>query len=126
MRALAAPAQPAAAVRILAVELFGDGLIVHYAYDDPVDVGVIPLSFYGRAGMEPPIERLLSEASEAGGNLEPLITVADDLGTVYRQSGGGGGGVQTVRGADQFVPTVPAAANRLLISTYAGTVAVEL
>lgn len=126
VRALAVPPQPSAVVQILAVELFGDGFIVHSQYDDPVDVGpTIPLSFYERAGIDPPIEELLAKAKEEGGNLAPLITVTDDLGTVYRESGGGGGGVQTVRGADQFVPAVPAEARRLWISTYAGTVAVE-
>lgn len=126
-RVLAPEPQPSAVVRILAVELYGDGLIVGYQYDDPVDVTPkVPLSFYERAGVEPPIDELLEEARKAGGNLAPGIAVADDLGTTYREAGEQSRGVQAVHGTVQFTPAVPAGASSLSISTYAGVVTVEL
>lgn len=126
VRALAVARQPASVIQILAVELYGDGLIVCYAYDDPVDVGpMLPFEFYERAGVEPPIDDLIAEAKSEGGNLAPNVAVTDDLGTVYRGAGEGSGGVQTVQGATSFTPAVPAEARWLEISTYAGTVLVE-
>lgn len=126
-RALAVQPQPGAAAQILAVELYGDGLVVSYTYDDPVDVRpTIPLAHYQLAGVEPPLEELLAEAEEEGGNLEPDLSVTDDLGTPYRNVGGGQGWAEVAHGEVNFVPAVPAAATRLVISSYAGTVEVDL
>jgi hypothetical protein len=127
IRALAVAPQPGAVVQILAAELFGDGLIVRYTYDDPVEVrSRVPLDYYELAGVEPPIEELLAEAEAEGGNLEPAVSLADDLGTRYANSGGGRGGVQVAHGEARFTPAVPAAATRLIVSSYAGTVDVAL
>jgi hypothetical protein len=119
--------QQGSAVQILAVELYDDGLAVCFAYDDPVEVeSNIPLEFYERAGREPPLDRLLAEARAQGGNLSPDISVRDDLGTEYREAGSVEGGVQTVHGEKSFTPAVPPASRRLTISTYAGSVEIDL
>jgi hypothetical protein len=126
-RALAVPPQPDAPAQILSVELYGDGLVVRYTYDDPVDVwSPVPLHYYGLAEVELPIESLLAEAEEEGGNLEPDVSVTDDLGTRYLYAGGGRGGVEVAHGETSFTPAVPAEASRLVISSYAGTVEVDL
>lgn len=126
-RALPAPRQQGSAVQILAVEFYADGLVVCFAYDDPVEVELnIPLEFYERAGREPPLDRLLAEARAQGGNLRPGISVHDDLGTEYREAGSAEGGVQTVHGEKSFTPAVPPASRRLTISTYAGSVEIDI
>lgn len=122
-RVLSVPRQEGSPVQILAVELYGDGLVVCFAYDDPVDVELnIPLEFYDRAGKEPPLDRLLDEARAQGGNLRPGISVRDELGTEYREAAGSEGGVQTVHGEKSFTPAVPPGSSRLTISSYAGSV----
>ncbi|MFT3863042.1 MAG: hypothetical protein QM729_02135 [Solirubrobacterales bacterium] len=127
LRALAVDPQPGAVVQILAVELYGDGIAVRYTYDDPVDfMPTIPLEYYELAGVEPPLEDLLAQAEAEGGNLQPNVSVTDDLGTSYLNAMGGHGGVQVVHGEAYFATPVPAAATRLLVSTYAGTVDVDL
>jgi hypothetical protein len=127
LRALAVPPQAGAAVQIVAVELYDDGLLVSFTYDDPVDVwNPVRLEHYDLAGIEPPIEAFLAEAEAAGGNLAPNISVSDDLGTRYVWSGGGHGGVSVAHGETNFTPAVPAAATRLVVSSYAGTVEVDL
>jgi hypothetical protein len=127
VRALAVAPQSGAAVQILAVELYDDGLLVSFTYDDPVDVWTpVPLEYYELAGVEPPIDALLAEARAQGGNLAPNVSVRDDLGTRYVWSGGGRGGVRVVHGETNFTPAVPAAATRLVVSSYAGTVEVDL
>lgn len=127
VRAVAVEPQPGSVIQILAVELYADGFIVCYAYDDPVDVEpAIPFEFYERAGREPPIDELIAEAKAEAGNLAPNVTVTDNLGTVYRGSDGGSGGVQTVQGETRFTPAVPAGTKRLEISTYAGSVLIDL
>jgi hypothetical protein len=126
-RARAVAPQPGNVVQVLAAELYGDGLIVRYTYDDPVDVGSpIPLHYYDLAGVEPPLDELIAEAEAAGGNLEPGIAVRDDLGTRYVHAGWGRGGVQVAHGEAQFTPAVPDAATRLIVSSYAGAVEVDL
>jgi hypothetical protein len=127
LRAFAVPPQPGAAVQIVAVELFGDGLVVRYTYDDPVDVGpTVPFHLYAMAEVEPPIDELLAEAEAEGGTLEPDISVGDDVGTSYAFSGGGRGGVEVAHGEVYLTPAVPPAATRLIVSSYAGTVEVAL
>jgi hypothetical protein len=126
-RALAIGHQPDAAVQILAVELYGDGVIVRHSYNDPVEVRPrLPLHYYELAGAEPPIEELLAEARAEGGNPAPNVSLSDDLGTTYFVSGSHEGGVQVMHGESRFTPGVPAAAKRLEISTYAGTITVDL
>jgi hypothetical protein len=127
LRALAVRPQPGAAAQILAVDLYGDGLVIHHTYDDPVEVRpMIPLVFYELAEVEPPLEELLAEAEAEGGNLAPNISVTDDLGTRYVNAGGGEGRVEVAHGETYFTPAVPAAATRLVVSSYAGTVEVDL
>ncbi len=127
LRALVARPQPGAAVRVLAVELYGDGLVVRYTYDDPVDVRpTVPLDFYDLAGVEPPLEALLAEAEAEGGNLAPGISLRDDVGTRYIWSGGGQSGVEVAQGESQFTPAVPADASRLVVSSYAGAIELDL
>jgi hypothetical protein len=126
-RALAVAPRPGAAVQILAVELYGDGLAIRYTYDDPVEVEpTLPLHLYELAGVEPPIDELLAEARAEGGNLAPNISVRDDLGTSYEGGDGGSGGVQVIHGEACFTPAVPSSATRLVVSTYAGDVTVDL
>jgi hypothetical protein len=127
LRALAVAPQPGAAIQILAVELYGDGLAVRYTFDDPVDVEpTVPLHLYELAEVEPPIDALLAEARAEGGNLAPNVSVTDDLGTSFTGGEGSRGGVQVAFGEACFTPAVPAAASRLAVSTYAGTVEVDL
>jgi hypothetical protein len=127
LRALAVPPQPGAAAQVLAVELYGDGLEVHYTYDDPVQVfPTIPFEYYELAGVEPPIEDLLAAAAAAGGNIAPNISVRDDIGTEYRGGFASEGGMGVRHGESQFTPAVPATATRLIVSSYAGTVEVDL
>lgn len=126
-RALAVQPQPGAAIQILAVELYGDGVIVCHSYDDPVEIEPrLPMHLYELADDEPPIAEMLAEAEAEGGTLAPNVLIKDDLGTTYASSGGGEGGVQVRRGETRFTPAVPADAKRLEISTYARTVDVVL
>ncbi|HEY2053272.1 MAG TPA: hypothetical protein VGH14_04980 [Solirubrobacterales bacterium] len=126
-RAVAVGPQPGAPVQILAVELYSDGIAVRYAFDDPVRAEpMLPLHLYELAGIEPPLEELLAEARAEGGNLAPDVSVHDDLGTEYMGGEGRRGGVQVAFGEACFAPAVPAAARRLTVSTYAGTVEVDL
>jgi hypothetical protein len=127
LRALAVWPQPGAVAQILAVDLHGDGLVIHHTYDDPVEArATIPLVFYELAEVEPPFEELLAEAEAEGGNLAPNISVTDDIGTRYVNAGGGEGGVEVAHGETYFTPAVPAEATRLIVSSYAGTVEVDL
>jgi hypothetical protein len=126
-RVLPVPRQQGSPVQILAVELYDDGVVVCFAYDDPVDVELnIPLEFYDRVGREPPLDRLLAEARAQGGNLRPGISIHDDLGTEYREAASAEGGVQTVHGEKSFTPAVPPGSRRLTISSYAGSVDIDI
>jgi hypothetical protein len=121
------PRQQGSPVQILAVELYDDGVVVCFAYDDPVDVELnIPLEFYDRAGREPPLDRLLAEARAQGGNLRPAISVRDDLSTEYHDAGSAEGGVQAVHGEKFFTPAPPPGSSRLTISSYAGSVEIDI
>ncbi len=127
LRAIAVDPQPGATAQVLAVELYGDGLVVRFTYDDPIDVfSPVPLHYYELAGVEPPLEELLAEAEAEGGNLEPNLSVRDDLDTRYLWAGSGRGGVEVAHGEACFVPAVPAAATRLIVSSYAGAVEIDL
>lgn len=91
-------------------ELFDDGLVVHYTFDQAAE------------SIESIMSTELSEGLEAGSGFR----VEDDLGTGYYENGGGGGGVQVVHGAFAFVPAVPPAARMLRISSRSGTVELPL
>lgn len=106
LRTLAAPPQPGADERILAIELYADGLIVEFTYDTDLPTEEQMESMY-----YPP---------------RPRMGVEDDLGTEYyqgeRASYGGGPGAS--HAYFTFGPAVPAAARVLRISTDSGTVEV--
>jgi hypothetical protein len=102
LRALSFDPQPDAAVQIFAAELYGDGLVVCFGYDNPV------------------------EGREQKGTLRPNVSISDDLDTIYVGVGEVEGGVRTVRGRKTFVPGIHPGAKWLDISTCAGVVTVEL
>jgi hypothetical protein len=111
VRALAADPQPGSEVQVLAAELFDDGLLVHYSFDQESE------------SLESIMSSDLSEWQERG----PGLRVEDDLGTEYYASGGGGGGgVQVVHGAFGFAPAVPSNARTLRISTRGDTIELPL
>jgi hypothetical protein len=99
VRAVAAEPQRGAAIRILAAELFADGLVVHYQYEDGADVMPVP---------------------------PPSVSVNDDLGTRYRETGAEVAGLRVKRGSARFTPSVPATAQELRVTTYAGEVSMNL
>jgi len=110
VRSVAAPSQPSATVPILAIELFEDGFYVEFTYDT-----------------EPPtfdLDEMTTEQFLAR-EKDPEITVEDDLGTEYFESGGGcGGGVRVSHSSRGFVPAPPPNARVLHIT--AGGASVEL
>jgi hypothetical protein len=125
--ALAVQPQRGAPVQVLAVELYGDGLVVRFTYDSPVMAqAAIPLHFYEIARVDAPLDKLLAEAEEEEGTLEPNVSVTDDVGTTYRHAGGSRGGMEVAHGETSFTPAVPPTATRLVVSSYAGTVEVDL
>jgi hypothetical protein len=106
LHTLAAPPQPGAAERILAIELYADGLIVEFTYDTE-----LPSEEKMESTFYPP---------------RPPMRVEDDLGTDYyegeRASYGGGPGAS--HSYFTFAPSVPTAARILRITTDSGTVEV--
>jgi hypothetical protein len=111
-RTIAAPTQPTATVRILAAGFYADGLVVHYTYDVP----------------ELTDEELLREAERPYADAPPLISIADDLGTDYYESGGAsyGGGPGASHSHQGFAPAVSATATVLHVTTDDGTVDIPL
>jgi hypothetical protein len=106
LRTLVAPPQRGADERILAIELYSNGLIVEFTYDtEPLSEEQMESMFY------PP---------------RPPMRVEDDVGTDYyegeRASYGGGPGAS--HSHFSFAPAVPAAARVLRITTDSGTVEV--
>lgn len=110
LRVLTAEPQSGSEVQLLAAELFDDGLVVHYTFDQATE------------SIESIMPTELSEDLEVRSGFR----VEDDLGTGYYESGGDGGGVQVVHGAFAFVPAVPPAARMLRISSRSGTVELPL
>lgn len=108
LRTLAAPPQPGADERILAIELYADGLIVEFTYDT-----------------EPPTEEQMESMFHPP---RPPMRLEDDVGTDYyegeRASYGGGPGAS--HSYFTFAPAVPAAARVLRITTNGGTVEVPV
>jgi hypothetical protein len=112
-RAVAAPPQPGAAMRILAVLLYGDGFAVDHT----------------REGESPDLVEIGSadEYFDRDREQEPRIQVEDDLGTEYFESGGSSwGGMHVSRGTAGFAPAPPAEARVLRITTDSGTVELDL
>lgn len=105
LRVLTTDPQPGAQVQILAVELFDDGLAVHYTHDQNP-------------------ESLESDRMLEGFEPWAGIRVEDDIDTEYH--GGGGGGVKVVHGTTGFAPAVPDAARLLRISSRSGPVELTL
>jgi hypothetical protein len=105
-RVLTAEPQSQSGVQILAVELYADGLIVHYTFD------------------QDPESTESTESGEPFGNPRRMtqISLEDDLGTEYYESDGGEGGVQVFHGARAFTPAIPEAASLLRVSARGGTV----
>jgi hypothetical protein len=109
LRVLTAERQPGSRVQILAAELFDDGLVIHYTYDqDSESVEAIES------------DRMLQAEPWA------RIRVADDLGTEYHENSGGGGGMKVLHSALTFTPAVPDAARVLRISSRSGSVELTL
>lgn len=106
LRTLAAPPQPGADERILAVELYADGLIVEFTYDTE-----LPTEEQTESMFYPP---------------RPPMRVEDDLGTEYYQGERAryGGGPGASHSYFTFGPAVPDAARALRITTGSGTVEV--
>jgi hypothetical protein len=85
--------------RVVSVEIYELGLIVRWLVSPPVD----------------------------DWSPSPPVMLADDVGTDYRHTSGGGFGHLTVeRGDAMFVPTPPPAASVLTISHHDRSVAVNL
>jgi hypothetical protein len=109
-RALAVDPQPGSDIHILAAELYEDGLIVHYTFDDDPEL------------TESRVSGDLPESLDRGAE----ISLEDDLGTEFFESGGVSGGVQVFHGALAFAPAVPIDAKQLRISSRSGTVELNL
>jgi len=111
LRTVAASAQPGAVERILAAELYGDGLLVEFTYDVE----------------EMTDEQMMAEA-ESPYERRPPMSVTDDLGTEYYEGGSAtyGGGPGVSHSHFTFAPAVPAEATVLRITTDSGTVELDL
>ena len=108
-RAVVAPPQPGADLRVLAAEIFDDGFYVDFTYN-----GKVPLPEdldHGRPPRTP----------------KPPMEVADDVGTAYYEGERAGyGGGPTAFATFNFSPTPPADATLLRITTDSGTVELDL
>ncbi len=112
-RALTLSSQPGSSRPILAVLLYEDGFYVESTYDKDAptfDAEMDARQFFAIHRGE-----------------EPAITVTDDVGTEYFESGGGGaGGVQVSHASLGFAPAPPSTARVLRISTDGATVELPL
>jgi hypothetical protein len=111
VRTIAAPPQAGAAVRVLAVLLYEDGFWVDSTYDKEE-----PPRF------DPSMDAETFLALDR--DEKPELTIADDLGTEYFESGGGGrgGGVRVSHATYGFAPAPPSEARVLRVTTEAETV----
>jgi hypothetical protein len=114
LRAVAAPPQADAEMRVLAVLLYEDGFYVETTYDKE------PPSF--DPGMD--AERFFAAYSDG----KPEFAVADDAGTEYFESGGGGwgGGIRVSHSSIGFAPAPPPEARVLRITAGGTTTEVDL
>jgi hypothetical protein len=116
VRTLAPPPQPGSPAPVLAVLLYEDGFWVEVTYDKearrPSDL----------VGLDP--EAALAVLQED----DPEVTVSDDLGTEYFESGHGGhgGGVRVSHSTYGFAPAPPPEARVLRIGTGERTVEIDL
>jgi hypothetical protein len=92
-------------VRVLAVELFEDGLGIRYALPS------------GIRSPEGPDEPFVYDAS---------FSVSDDAGTQYTWQGGGASGHPVAHGVAMFTPPVPESAQSLTVVTRGAVVTVDL
>jgi hypothetical protein len=108
-RTILAPPQPGVAVRVLAVEIFEDGLYVDFTYD--VELPTHEELDLGRPPRRP----------------KPQMEVEDDVGTDYYEGERANlGGTPAAFAAFNFAPTPPAEATVLRITTDSGTVELDL
>jgi hypothetical protein len=116
LRAIAPPPQPDSSMPILAVLLFEDGFYVETTYDQEAPAPLDPGDLDTMTS-----ERFLAMRRDE----KPEITVTDDVGTEYFESGGGGrGGVRVSHASQGFAPAPPPSARVLGVT--AGTETVEL
>lgn len=107
LRTVVAPPQPGAVERILAAELYEDGLIVDFTYDTEV-----------------PSREDLERMRETP---RPPMRIEDDLGTDYYEGERASyGGSPASLAYFTFAPSPPAAARVLRITTEGGTVELDL
>jgi hypothetical protein len=108
LRTVAAPEQPGAALRILAVEIYDDGFYVDFTYDNDAE-----------------LER--PEEEDSFFTAKPPMEVEDDLGTEYYEGlRASFGGAPISFSTLDFAPTPPAAATLLRITTDSGTAELQL
>jgi hypothetical protein len=108
VRAIAAPPQRGAEVRVLAIMLYEDGFYVEHTYDsEPTALFDLHLT----------AEQFFARHLEA----EPEIEVEDDVGTEYFVSGGGGGGGVAVSHSSRGFAPAPSTGARVLRITAGGT-----
>jgi hypothetical protein len=124
LRCVPGPAQRRRGIRVLAADIFEDGVCVH--------VHVARAGRAGDLGASP-----LPDEVEPGASFvryEPGIELEDDLGTPYRgmSGSGGGGGSRYADGpivqehAQTFAGSVPTEATKLFVRLLGLTFAVEL
>jgi len=112
VQAIAAPPQPGAEVRVLAIMHYEDGFYVDHTYDTepPAPHDMTAEQFFARHH-----------------ETEPEIEVEDDVGTEYFESGGGGGGGVAVSHSSRgFAPAPPPDARVLRITAGGTTVELDL
>jgi hypothetical protein len=117
IRAIAPQPQPDSTMPILAVLLFEDGFYVETTYNKDAPA---PLDEEDLENLTP--ERFFAMRRDG----KPEITVTDDIGTEYFESGGGGwgGGVRVSHSSQGFAPAPPPSAR--VLSVAAGMETVEL
>jgi hypothetical protein len=115
VRAVAAPPQPTATYPVLAVLLYEDGFYVEYTYDKEE-----PMTF------DPEMDA--AQFFAARREDKPEIAIADDSGTDYFESGGGGwgGGVRVSHSSQGFAPAPPPEAGLLRVTVNGETVDLDL
>lgn len=124
VRCAPGPAERRRGIRVLAADIFEDGVCVH--------VHVARGGRAGDLGAAPLPDEV--EPGEPFGRYEPGLELADDLGTVYRgmSGGGGGGGSEYADGpivqehAHTFAGSVPAVATKLFVRLHGLAFMVEL
>jgi hypothetical protein len=119
VRAIVPRPQPGSAMPILAVLLFEDGFYVETTYDKEA-----PAPFDDEDLENMNAEQFFAMRRDG----KPEITVTDDVGTEYFESGGGGwgGGVRVSHSSQGFAPAPPPLAGVLRVTAGAETVELGL